>query len=125
MKIEAIAMICHEANRAYCAAIGDSSQVPWAEAPEWQKESAIAGVRFHLDNWANGEQVADSASHDAWMAQKIQDGWKYGPIKNAEIKEHPCIVLFADLPSEQQAKDSLFAGICLSMFSAFGSSIEV
>ena len=28
-----IAMICHEANRAYCAANGDESQPSWNEAP--------------------------------------------------------------------------------------------
>jgi len=26
---ERIAKVCHEVNRAYCAGIGDNSQVPW------------------------------------------------------------------------------------------------
>ena len=47
---EKIAKVCHEANRAYCEALGDYSQTTWEKAPDWQKESAINGVQFHLDN---------------------------------------------------------------------------
>ena len=32
-----------EINRAYCAALGDTSQLPWDQAPEWQRQSAING----------------------------------------------------------------------------------
>ncbi len=46
MTIESIAKICHEANRAYCATIGDASQLPWEESPDWQRQSAINGVKF-------------------------------------------------------------------------------
>ena len=47
-----IASICHEANRAYCLSIGDESQPEWATAPDWQRVSAINGVRFHLTELA-------------------------------------------------------------------------
>jgi len=46
MTTETIAVVCHEANRAYCSRIGDDSQPPWCDAPEWQKMSAITGVTF-------------------------------------------------------------------------------
>ena len=39
-----IASVCHEANRAYCLALGDDSQLPWSDAPDWQRESAVSGV---------------------------------------------------------------------------------
>lgn len=45
-----IARVCHEVNRAYCAALGDLSQPPWADAPEWQRKSALNGVAFALCN---------------------------------------------------------------------------
>jgi hypothetical protein len=41
-----IARVCHEVNRAYCTSLGDESQLPWDSAPQWQKDSAINGVRF-------------------------------------------------------------------------------
>lgn len=106
-KVERIAGICHEANRVYCCSINDNSQPHWLEAPEWQKQSARLGVEFHLAN----PDAGDSASHDSWMAQKIKDGWVYGPVKDAEKKEHPCMVPFIDLPLEQQKKDALFRAI--------------
>ena len=107
MIVEKIAVVCHEVNRAYCEAMGDHSQLPWCYAPEWQKQSAISGVRFHLSNPCAGPE----ASHDEWMRQKIADGWKYGPEKNLEKKEHPCMVSFNELPKEQQAKDCIFRAI--------------
>ena len=52
--VERVARICHEANRGYCEALGDTSQVPWDEAPENIKFSAIAGVKFHAANPSAG-----------------------------------------------------------------------
>jgi hypothetical protein len=50
MKVEEIAKVAHEVNRAYCQAIGDNSQPTWEEAPGWQRDSAINGVLLHLSN---------------------------------------------------------------------------
>lgn len=106
-EIEQVAKVCHEANRAYCETIGDFSQKPWDEAEEWQRESAVKGVLFR----ANNPTLPDSAQHDAWMKEKIEAGWVYGPEKDAEKKTHPCIVPYAQLPHFQRLKDALFVGI--------------
>jgi len=102
-----IAKVCHEVNRAYCEAIGDDTQVPWDEVPDWQHKSALLGVNFHKDN----PEAGASASHTSWLEEKERDGWKYGRVKDAEKKEHPCCVPFDELPREQQAKDFLFREI--------------
>lgn len=81
--VEQLAEICHEANRAYCRAIGDNSQLSWAEAADWQKESAIAGVKFKLENPESGP----AEQHEEWLAKKRRDGWRYGPAKDPEKKE--------------------------------------
>ncbi|MFQ5471325.1 MAG: RyR domain-containing protein [Dehalococcoidia bacterium] len=99
-----VAKVAHEINRAYCQAIGDESQPLWEDAPDWQKESAIQGVRFHVDNPGAGPE----ASHQNWMAEKKKDGWTWGPEKVPELKKHPCMVPFEQLPQEQQVKDHLF-----------------
>jgi len=114
ISIENIARICHEANRFYCRAIGDSSQVSWDEAPEWQKTSAIAGVHSHLDN----PNSLPCDSHNSWLKQKEADGWKYGPIKDAIKKEHPCFLPYDQLPPEQQTKDVLFISIVRALNNA-------
>jgi hypothetical protein len=107
MDVEQIARVCHEANRAYCLTLGDRSQLSWDEAPEWQKESARQGVKFRIEN----PEAPASAQHDAWRAAKEADGWTVGPVKDPEKKQHPCMVDFYSLPSEQQTKDHLFAAI--------------
>jgi len=111
MDTRQIAAICHEANRAYCALLGDLSQPTWENAPGWQVESAINGVQAHFDAHRNGLPLSPSASHDAWLAEKLRDGWKHGPVKDAEKKEHPCIVPYEELPFEQRMKDYLFGAI--------------
>jgi hypothetical protein len=108
MHVLKIAKVAHEINRAYCLAIGDNSQLPWDEAPVWQRESAINGVIFHRDN----PDAKPSASHESWLAEKEKDGWKYGPVKDAEKKEHPCFVPYDQLPVDQKAKDYLFSAVC-------------
>ena len=104
MTVEAIARVAHEANRAYCATIGDDSQVPWEDAPEWQRASCIDGVRFHLAN----PDAGNATSHENWSASKRADGWVWGPVKDPKAKTHPCLVAFRELPIEQQRKDALF-----------------
>jgi len=103
-QIAKIAYVCHQTNKAYCEMIGDSSQKSWDDAEVWQRESAIKGVEFAL---ANPDAPA-SAQHESWLKDKEKDGWKYGTIKDAAKKEHPCFVPYADLPVEQRIKDYLF-----------------
>lgn len=111
LEIEKIAKACHEVNRAYCLSLGDASQPAWEDAPQWQKDSVILGVKLHVNNPNAGPQ----ASHESWMDQKIADGWKYGPTKDPEAKIHPCIVPFEKLPVEQQAKDFIFRAVVHQM----------
>jgi hypothetical protein len=111
MEVISIAKVAHETNRAYCQTIGDHSQRLWENAPGWQKDSAIKGVQFHIDN----PDAGPSASHESWLKEKQECGWKYGEVKDPEKKEHPCFVAYRDLPEEQKVKDSLFTGIVNSM----------
>lgn len=111
MTPEQIARVAHEANRAYCQSIGDNSQVCWDEAPEWQRNSAINGVLFHI---ANPDATPEN-SHESWMREKAADGWKYGAVKDAEKKEHPCFTAYANLPVAQRAKDYLFRAVIHSL----------
>lgn len=107
MNADQIARVAHEVNRAYCEALGDTSQAPWEQAPQWQKDSAMKGVELHLSNPLAGP----AGSHESWLAEKVASGWVWGPIKDADAKTHPCMVPFEELSQEQQAKDYLFRAV--------------
>lgn len=112
--IVACAAAAHEANRAYCIAIGDRSQPAWADAPLWQRASAEAGVRGVLQG--NGPEQ----SHESWMRHKLLDGWTYGPVKDPEKKQHPCFVPYAQLPPEQRVKDEVFVSTVRAVAAVLG-----
>lgn len=116
-RIEQVARICYEANRAYCATIGDNTQLPWDQAEEWQRISARNGARLHLDRLP-GVAPSPSASHDSWLAEKLANGWKYGPVKDPAKKEHPCCVPYDQLSMDDKLKDYIFAGICAAFYHA-------
>lgn len=110
MTPEDIARICHEANRGYCATLGDDSQPIWKEAPGWQRSSAIHGVEAILADPSHTPEQ----SHEGWLAEKAADGWVYGPEKKPELKQHPCFLPYADLPDAQKRKDHIFRAIVLA-----------
>lgn len=107
LNITQIARICHETNRAYFQTIGDPSQKSWHDAAGWQRDSAIKGVQFKLDN----PDAPASRQHDAWMADKMAQGWVWGTEKNEDLKTHPFMMPYDHLPAAQRLKDFLFVGI--------------
>lgn len=111
MKELDIAIVAHEMNRAYCQFIGDDSQLPWDEAPDWQQESALNGVMFHVSN----PDSLPEESHTNWLNEKIKAGWIFGPIKDEVAKTHPCCVPYDQLPDEQKLKDILFKQVVDSL----------
>lgn len=111
------AEVAHEANRIYCEATGDRSQVPWAQAPAWQRESAINGVRVALRGASPAQQ------HAAWSADKVAAGWVYGATKDADAKTHPCLVPYAELPEQQRRKDGLYIAVVRGMACALDAAM--
>jgi hypothetical protein len=105
MNIEHIARAVHEMNRRWCQLNGDDSQAPWEKAPGWQRKATYAQIQFHIDH----PEAKANHSHDSWLNQKLNDGWKYGPVKDPAKKEHPDIVPYEQLSAVARAKDSIFS----------------
>lgn len=106
-----IAQVAHEANRAYCLTLGDTSQVAWDDAPAWQREAGVRGALAVLD----GSAPTPEAKHEQWCADKRDDGWTYGPVKNPAAKVHDCLLPYAELPAAQKVKDALFRAVALAV----------
>lgn len=69
------------------------------------------------------EKLAENA-HDNWARQRMAEGWKYGPRRNDQAKEHPCIVPYADLPDSEKEYDRQSAMETLKAIIALGYELN-
>ena len=104
MTVEQIAKIAHSVNREYRLAIGEDPGPVWDDLPEENQAGIAAGVKAQLED--PGRTPAES--HQAWLDYYGAKGWKFGPVKDFEKKEHPCFLPYGELPEAQRAKDRLF-----------------
>ena len=54
------------------------------------------------------EQLVEQMSknvHEVWSETRIQQGWTYGEQRNDELKTHPCLVPYDELPEEEKEYD--------------------
>ena len=50
------------------------------------------------------EQMSKNV-HDVWAETRIKQGWTYGEQRNDELKTHPCLVPYEELPEEEKEYD--------------------
>lgn len=50
------------------------------------------------------EQLAQN-THDHWARQRFLDGWEYGPKRDDDLKQNPCLVPYEELPEEEKDYD--------------------
>ncbi len=62
-------------------------------------------------------------THDTWAKQRIEEGWKYGPNRNDEMKEHPCLVPYEELPEHEKDYDRNTAVETLKVLISLGYKI--
>lgn len=43
--------------------------------------------------------------HEVWAETRIQQGWSYGEQRNDELKTHPCLIPYEELPEEEKEYD--------------------
>jgi hypothetical protein len=107
---EQIARVVHAANAELQKIDGDPApSLPWDTETDEIRESAAAGVRAALAG-ATPEQL-----HEEWARHKRSQGWAFGPVKDAGLKTHPCLVSYGSLAPEQRVKDAVFTAIVLAM----------
>lgn len=109
MSKEDLARIVHEMNRRFCELTGDTSQKPWEQAEQWQRDSCFAVI----EQIAHG--TTPEAVHDLWCSEKRAAGWVYGSTKCGDAKTHPCLVPYAEIDSVQRTKDALVTALVLGL----------
>ncbi len=50
------------------------------------------------------EQMAEM-EHGRWNAERLRDGWRFGKPKDENLKIHPCIVPWSELPEDVKPSD--------------------
>lgn len=43
--------------------------------------------------------------HEVWAETRIKQGWTYGLERNDELKTHPCLIPYEELPEEEKEYD--------------------
>ena len=54
------------------------------------------------------EQLVEKMSknvHEVWSETRINQGWTYGEQRNDELKTHPCLIPYEDLPDSEKEYD--------------------
>ena len=50
------------------------------------------------------EQMSKNV-HEVWSETRIQQGWTYGEQRNDELKTHPCLIPYEELPESEKEYD--------------------
>ena len=69
------------------------------------------------------EQLAHNV-HENWALGRLNDGWTFGPVRNDELKQHPCLVEYDELPESEKDYDRHTAIETLKLIMKLGWSIE-
>lgn len=80
-------------------------------------------IKLSEDLLELSERLAEN-THDCWARQKMQDGWRYGPVQDHSEKLHPCLVPYDELTEDQKEYDRITSLETLKMICALGYRIE-
>ena len=69
------------------------------------------------------EQMARNV-HEVWARTRIGQGWTYGPVRDDERKQHPCLVPYEDLPESEKVYDRNTAMETLRLILKLGFSVS-
>lgn len=68
------------------------------------------------------EKLAEN-THDNWAAQRLSEGWRYGPERDDDRKEHPGLVPYNMLSKEEQDYDRRTAQETLRLIIKLGFAL--
>jgi hypothetical protein len=102
--IEKIAVVVHEALRAW-QRVNEQTVSPCWEEATWERESTLEAVRDALKDPTPGRQ------HERWREERLAQGWTFGLEKDTEAKTNPALVPFEELSTVEIAKDHLIISI--------------
>ena len=61
--------------------------------------------------------------HEVWAETRISQGWTYGTQRNDELKTHPCLIPYEDLPESEKEFDRNTSTGTLKLITKLGFKI--
>lgn len=86
------------------------------------KPASTEHIRLGDDLLALAEELAENV-HEVWAQGRIAEGWTYGPVRDDEKKQTPCLVPYSRLPEEEKAYDRNTALETLKLILSMGYEI--
>ena len=68
------------------------------------------------------EKIAKNV-HEVWAQSRMEQGWTYGEERNDELKHHPCLIPYEELPEVEKDYDRDTALGTLKLICKFGFKI--
>lgn len=82
-----------------------------------------SGIQLPPDLVALTEKLAEN-THDIWAAQRMSEGWSYGPERDDAARKHPDLVPYSDLPESEKEYDRKTAVEALKLIVRLGYNIK-
>lgn len=64
----------------------------------------VSGVQLPKELDDVVELIAKNV-HEVWAKGRIDEGWTFGHIRNEELKQHPCLIPYEELPEIEKEYD--------------------
>lgn len=103
-----IAQECHTKNNELMMMNGEEQNGNWDSLDRHTKFINLKSVIKALEN----PDLTAKDMHDEWMNNKIADGWKFGDVKDPELKTHPLIIDYDLMKDVDKMKDQIFIDVC-------------
>ena len=69
------------------------------------------------------EKIAKTV-HDVWAQGRIKDGWTYGPVRDDDKKQTPCLVPYSELSETEKEYDRNTALETIKLILSLGYEIK-
>ena len=95
----------------YTIVIPDSTEalaLTYAKGPYEPRPIDASDVELDAEITAIAERLAENA-HEVWAKTKLQDGWRYGPLRDNARKIHPEIIPYDELTEGEKEYDRAVA----------------
>ena len=62
--------------------------------------------------------------HEVWAQNRMNEGWTYGPVRDDQKRQTPCLIPYEQLPEEEKAYDRNTALGTLKLIVSLGFEIK-